>query len=197
MPAPRKATRELIEPLASNHTVSEMGRILGMSASVIARACEKFGITPKRLKTNDYSQLSVLAETMYMAELARHYGVSYGAMCKTCHRLGVKPIKQTMEQKREVAQRACATARASKPMSPRLRTQFKTSDITNHRPKYQDDLAAEYLRKFTHVYRCNDRGAPDHKGKFWRYGSTIKTPEELIDRAHAKGLDERKWARVA
>ena len=197
MPTPRKATRELLEPLAEKHTLSEMGRILSISPSTIARACQTYGLTPKRLKTLDYSDLPKLAETMYMAEIARHYGVSYGSMCKTCYRLGIKPIKQTIEQKREVAAIACAAARAAKPMSPRLRTQFKTIDITNHRPKYQDDLAAEYLRKFTHVYRCNERGSPDLKGKFWRYGGTVKTPEELIDKAHFKGWDEHAWRRAA
>ena len=199
MPTPRKATREIIEPIAADHTVSEMGRILGMSASVIARACEKFGITPKRLKTNDYSNLPELAETMYMAELARHYGVSYGAMCKTCHRLGVHPIKQTEEQKREVAIRACAAARAAQPtrLSPRLRTQFHTAGVTDHRAKTTADLAQEFLQKECAVFHCTEDGKPDQKGKFYKRGSRILTPDELIAMATRKGWKPESWKALA
>lgn len=197
MGAARKATRELIEPLSSQHTVSDMARILGLSTSVIARACVKFGLTPKRHATNDYSELPKLAQTMHRAELARHYGVTYNTLCEVCQRLGVVPIRQSEAERREVRLRTCAVARAAKPLSPRLKTQFKASSVTDHRPKTNTDLAADYLRRFTHVYRCNERGMPDHKGTHWRYGVSVKTPDELIERARDKGWNPDEWRMCA
>lgn len=46
------------------------------------------------------------------------------------------------------------------------------------------DDAADVLRaeRWT-VYRCNPRGAYFEKGKFWRVGNVVVTPEELLQRA--------------
>ena len=54
----------------------------------------------------------------------------------------------------------------------------------DNRVKSLWDEAADTLRaeRWT-VYRCNDRGAYDVKGKFWRAGNAILTPDELLRRA--------------
>lgn len=54
---------------------------------------------------------------------------------------------------------------------------------------YQHD-AADFLRKFSPIYRCNERGRADvgeGAKRFWRYGNVILTPDELMQRAAAKG----------
>lgn len=47
-----------------------------------------------------------------------------------------------------------------------------------------DDFAADTLRRNRWVvYRCDDRGLANERGKFWRVGNTLATPEQLIARA--------------
>lgn len=48
------------------------------------------------------------------------------------------------------------------------------------------DDAANILRKYGPVYRCDDNGIANHKGKFWRIGSVIATNDELLKRASRK-----------
>lgn len=46
------------------------------------------------------------------------------------------------------------------------------------------DEAADVLRleRWT-VYRCNQRGAYDEKGEFWRVGNVVVSPDDLLRRA--------------
>ena len=55
--------------------------------------------------------------------------------------------------------------------------------LNNYGP---EDHAADTLRKFGAVYRCDERGKVNTKGKFWRFGNVILTPDELIQRAERK-----------
>lgn len=57
--------------------------------------------------------------------------------------------------------------------------------------------AADFLRRFGAVYRCNERGGADVKGNRWRRGSAILTDAELIERAERNGWDADAWKRVA
>lgn len=55
--------------------------------------------------------------------------------------------------------------------------------------------AAEVLRAYAPTYRCDRRGrqeCPDIAKGFWRYGNVVLTPDELLQRAAAKG-----WRSVA
>lgn len=58
-------------------------------------------------------------------------------------------------------------------------------------------LAADFLRKFGPVYKCNDRGSPDIAGSHWRRGSSILTDAEIIERAQYNGWSADAWKRVA
>jgi hypothetical protein len=53
------------------------------------------------------------------------------------------------------------------------------------------------LRRICAVYRCTETGRADPKGKFWRFGNAVLTPDELIARAERKGWDPEEWRRVA
>ena len=46
-----------------------------------------------------------------------------------------------------------------------------------------EDQAADVLRRYGPVYRCDERGRMDTKGKLWRFGMVICDGEELIARA--------------
>ena len=49
-----------------------------------------------------------------------------------------------------------------------------------------EDAAADTLRKFGAVFRCDERGRADHKGTHWRFGNVVLTGDELIARAERK-----------
>lgn len=57
--------------------------------------------------------------------------------------------------------------------------------------------AAEYLRRFGFVYRCDKVGRPNPKGALWRRGSFILTDAEIVERAERQGWDPHAWKRVA
>lgn len=58
--------------------------------------------------------------------------------------------------------------------------------------------AADYLRRFGPVYRCNDEGRPSIGGRFWRRGGGgVLTDAEIVERAEFNGFDAAAWKRVA
>lgn len=57
--------------------------------------------------------------------------------------------------------------------------------------------AAEYLRKYGPVIRCDERGRFDIAGTHWRRGSTLLDAAQIIDRAVRNGFDADAWKRVA
>lgn len=56
-------------------------------------------------------------------------------------------------------------------------------DHTPQRPQTPSEIAAEYLRKYMPVHRCNECGGYMKKGLHWRAGSSVLTTEELIAKA--------------
>ena len=57
--------------------------------------------------------------------------------------------------------------------------------------------AADYLRRFGPVVRCDDKGRYSGNGTHWRRGASILMADEIIERAEANGFDARAWARLA
>lgn len=57
--------------------------------------------------------------------------------------------------------------------------------------------AADFLRKYSGVWRCTSTGSPKPDGTHWRRGSAILTDAELIERAERLGWDADAWRRVA
>jgi predicted nucleic acid-binding Zn finger protein len=58
--------------------------------------------------------------------------------------------------------------------------------------------AADYLRRFGEVIRCDANGKPQPKGKFWRRGGRfVLTDEEIIQRAIRNGWRPDAWKEVA
>lgn len=57
--------------------------------------------------------------------------------------------------------------------------------------------AADFLRRWSPVYRCTEIGRADVKGEFWRRGSAVLTDAELVERAEERGFDPNAWRKVA
>lgn len=62
------------------------------------------------------------------------------------------------------------------------------------RSKAED--AAEYLRRFGPVYRCDERGAAKQGGAMWRRGSAVLTDADLIERAYANRWNPDAWKQI-
>jgi hypothetical protein len=57
--------------------------------------------------------------------------------------------------------------------------------------------AAEYLRKFGPVTRCNQNGAFNPRGDHWRRGNKVLCAQEVIARALRNGWHEHSWRELA
>lgn len=55
--------------------------------------------------------------------------------------------------------------------------------IIRDKPRSIWDDAADVLRHYGPVYRCDEKGKADQKGRYWRAGMVILTPDELLARA--------------
>lgn len=104
---------------------------------------------------------------MHASALARHYSTGFDVIARWCGELGVQP-------------QPAPKSTYARPTLARMGKVHPAIGRTVHTP-YDD--AAYVLRKFFAVNRCNDRGGYDPKGKFWRVGVNICTPDELLSRA--------------
>ena len=59
------------------------------------------------------------------------------------------------------------------------------------------DKAADYLRKFGPVSRCDEAGKPNLRGGHWRRGSFVLTDADIMARARRQGWNPDAWKMVA
>lgn len=102
------------------------------------------------------------------ADLVRHYGCSLETVNRWAAESGCKPRK---------FRNVTNIDRMGNPARVRIPLQ---------RTWTAEDIAADELRRFGPVYRCDDKGRADQKGRFWRIGFGVLTGEELIARAARK-----------
>lgn len=57
--------------------------------------------------------------------------------------------------------------------------------------------AADFLRRFGPVARCDESGRYDPKGNHWRRGSSILTAADVIARAERNGWQRDAWSKLA
>lgn len=66
--------------------------------------------------------------------------------------------------------------------------------ISNVRvPSGREQDAAQFLRRhYPNVYRCDADGQADQKGEHWRCGTLTLAPDEMLQRAEAKGFEKSR-----
>jgi len=69
------------------------------------------------------------------------------------------------------------------PRATRNISQTWRPDIPGPRRETEHDLAAEYLRRFGPVSRCDERGRYRQAGDYYLVGNTVHTKDELLARA--------------
>lgn len=168
---------------ARTMSVADLAERYAIPRSTMGKMLKREGIIPgvRRNVPNKIpvpADLAELAPTMTQTELSRHYGVSSDA------------VKRWLREEELAAKRHVPTPpRAPRYNRPPLRyvRQPGHSNVAAIKSNYTaEDHAADVLRRFGPVYRCDEKGGGDPKGKFWRVGNVVLTGAELIARAERK-----------
>lgn len=119
-----------------------------------------------RLIPEDFAEV---CPTLSQAELGRRYKADRGVIVRWCNLLGVQPKP-----------RGPAKPKPTLARYYRVPGQSNVTALRNYGPH---DEAADVLRHHFPVYRCDDRGRQNEKGKFWRVGNAVVDGDELLVRA--------------
>lgn len=119
----------------------------------------------------DFAQV---APTMLRLQLRRHYNCGDPAIDRWCAETGVTLKTRARNEYQPQA------GKLSRGLYHAIGI---SANIAASKPYTIYDRAADTLRRYGPVYRCNERGKQDNNGQFWRIGLTIATPEQLLARA--------------
>lgn len=111
-------------------------------------------------------------------QAARHYHASLATITRWRRELGFKP-----------------QARMNVSRGPRAKPihAFVQRPLIQNRDMSRAGLAADFLRRYGAVYRCDDNGKPNAKGAFWKRNYAVLTDDELIARATRLGWKGKEW----
>lgn len=191
---PKPVPDDFAEVAATQHTYA-MARHYGVSNKMILRWLREAGleaaeyvppkkISVERTKAAKMANIKPVPDDflskvkgMTATDLVRHYKVSRPVVKRWCRETGTAPKAYDksraarMQRRRELSVVHVASGiRATK-----LRDDVRNMDIY--------DIAADKLRRICPVHRCNERGGYDPKGRFWRVGWNVISPDELLMRA--------------
>ena len=158
----------------------KLEQIYGVGHNVIRRWCKIAGVAPLSCVRPVPDDFAERAATSLKQQMRVHYNVGHDTIQRWLDEAGIEAL-QYNRPRREKGPRV-----GSSPRPEPLRSQLKPYTPTQARERHRDrfDMAADDLRRNRWVvYRCDDRGRADLKGKFWRAGNTILTPDELLARA--------------
>ena len=156
--------------------VARIARHYRSSRKVASRWAKDFGLPtyvpepPPKPRKDMPAEFPMVAATMVKAALARRFGVSISIINRWLNETGT---------------------RAKSPKHEAIIQGWK-SDIPPPKRETDYDLAAEYLRRFMPVSRCDSRGKYDPNGFYFRTGSTVMTFPETI--ARAEKMKAREYA---
>lgn len=112
---------------------------------------------------------------------ARHYHASLATVTRWRRERGLTPQLRMMRSSRPTG----TTGHLSRGFTPR--------PMIQHRDMTTAGMAAEFLRRYGSVYRCDPDGTPNSKGTHWRRFLNVVTDEDLIARAKKLGWNEVVW----
>ena len=176
--------------------LAALARHYGLTAKKMAYRVKVLGIKPapkpaqfgttKSVADDKYADLAERAKEMHARALARHYGVTAPTITKTLRKRGIVAAPPPKYIPRPNAKRT-------------LPYKFipRATPFTDTRIKTHADLAAEFLQRECAVYHCDEDGRANPKGKFYRRGRAVLTPDEVIARAVAKGWRANAWMECA
>jgi hypothetical protein len=190
--------------LAPTLHLSEALRHWSVGERALRRWYAEAGIVPaaydhthkrRRLGAPPPDDFRDVAPTLYIRELMHHYRRGEKVIIRWLKESGVRsrPVDRVAQA------RAARANKPSKPQTferqqppPRARRIVYTGPKPKPLPERDWSLhgqAADHLRRIAPVYRCWATGAFNLKGDHYRFGNVILTPDELLQRAKAKGWE--------
>lgn len=183
------ATRSMPEdfPKYAHETDKQLMQRFKMGRRLIKRFRKECGVEPRKSGARHEAPegFAGAAPEMTIAEIMTHWQCSERMAYRWCRDNGVTARKIRVAN--STKPRLVAT-RSTKHFSPQNKPHL---DMT------RAGRAAEYLRRYGPVVRCNVGGRYDPNGDHWRRGSAILNAQEVIERAIRNGWDEHGWRRVA
>lgn len=172
----------------------------GTSHAVICRWREQIGITRQMLRDH---QAQVSGRTKKpipegfveyqrgrtVTEVTEYFGIHQKTARRMFAELGIDRRQQYNEARAAQAAQRKAAKPAPKPATSVDRSAFIAMGKVDrpHIDATPAGQAAEYLRRFGPVVRCDERGRYDPAGNRWRRGSALLTADEIIERAIRNG----------
>lgn len=127
----------------------------------------------------------LVAPTMTMRELKERFGRGKTTIWKWCQRANVQPRKASTHP-----------PRTSRPTG-HIPVGRKVNPFDGpHRDVTRAGMAADFLRKFGPVVRCDAAGRFNPTGDHWRRGASILCADEIISRALRNGWQPDAWREV-
>lgn len=143
------------------------------SEKVVRRWMNEAGLEPHQTMGRPVpDDFASVAPDMSKAQLSDRYKVSYDVITRWLRMSNAKALERTKVQHRTT--RLVPTRGTGKP------------NLTITRAASIYDMAADELRRFGPVFRCDDKGKYKQAGDYWRMGWSILTPDELLERAARK-----------
>jgi len=122
-----------------------------------------------------------VAPTMTQAALTRHYKVDWTTIKRWKEESGVETLSPN-----EVRRQNLQYSNRQPSHSFAFKGSAVIPVVRDNRAFTIYDAAADVLRRYAACFRCDERGRADLKGKLWRLGNIVISPEELLERAEAK-----------
>lgn len=188
--------------------VAHWRRQLGVTTAMLRAARserERESGVRKKTRIATPADLASFQRGRTVTECAKHYGVAYETMARMLKSIGIDKDQQRRDviaAKAKAAADAKAAREAAKlerkgAKAPRKAApphNAKTSSFMQPGPVDRPHIdptpagqAAEFLRQFGPVVRCNERGQYDPAGNRWRRGAFLLTADEIIQRAQRNG----------
>lgn len=144
------------------------------SDKAVVRWSNESGVMPVRTTYRPVpADWEILCSTHTAAELTRLLHADIKVIKRWIKETEIEPVPYDRK-----------TMQAPPPRKPFKQIGSPHKAIISSKPRSIWDDAADVLRAERWiVFRCGEGGAADVKGKFWRVGNTVATPDEMLARA--------------
>jgi len=160
---------------AQTTSVADMARHYGFPPSTLRKMLKREGIKAALHDFKRYAVPDDLAERcqeMTKVELKRHYGRSEWTITRWLAETGLTAAQYVPVY--------------SRPKLRYVRSPGHSNVASIKRDTGPEEMAADVLRRFGPVYRCDEKGLAAQYGNLWRLGNIIIDGDELIARAARK-----------
>lgn len=189
--------------VAAGKTAREIGKVFGRTRESVVRIVSRHNLGKWAHGPTDMKPVPDGFAEMWakhpQKELCRIYRASSTAVQRWVTQSGLKrPSHVRVKPK---VPKAVVAASAPVPRAKRPARIVNRVTAPIDRPHLDNTLpgrAAEFLRRFGPVTRCNAAGRYDPNGAFWsRSGSLPLNAEEVVARARRNGWNPDAWQQVA